>query len=351
MYAFGTSTFTVTMTQAMPTRVLPVDPVHPEPGIIAQGADCLRAGRLVAFPTETVYGLGASALDAAAVARIYAAKGRPAHNPVIVHVGDIAQARSLVTDWPDQAELLAARFWPGPLTLVLPRSAQIPDIVAAGGPTVALRWPAHPVAQALIRTAGVPVAAPSANRSMHISPTRAEHVLRSLSGKVDLVLDGGPTPGGIESTVLDVTTTPPRLLRPGLITAGQIEQVVGAVRTGSAANPIGEREALPSPGMLPRHYAPRVPLEVVASSQQRVHALLICGERIGWLCFEDAPDAEDGVIRLVMPAEPAEYAAQLYAALHTLDALDVTRIVVERPPEGDAWAAIHDRLRRASTPA
>ncbi|MCS6777324.1 MAG: L-threonylcarbamoyladenylate synthase, partial [Chloroherpetonaceae bacterium] len=230
----------------MRTRVLPVNPVHPEPGAIAQGADCLRAGGLVAFPTETVYGLGASALDAAAVARIYAAKGRPAHNPVIVHVADVVQARSLVTEWPEQADLLAARFWPGPLTLVLPRNAQVPDIVAAGGPTVAIRWPAHPVAQALIRAAGVPVAAPSANRSMHISPTRAEHVLRGLTGKIDLVLDGGPTPGGIESTVLDVTAMPPRLLRPGLVTAGQIAQVVGTVLTSDAADRIEEHRALPS---------------------------------------------------------------------------------------------------------
>ena len=175
----------------------------------------LRRGGLVAFPTETVYGLGANALDAEAVRHIFAAKGRPATNPVIVHVAEIARVREVVADWPPLAERLAGRFWPGPLTLVLPRHPALPALVTAGGPTVAVRVPLHPVALALLRAAVVPVAAPSANRSTRLSPTRAEHVLAGLAGRIDLLLDGGPASGGLESTVLDVTTVPPRLLRRG----------------------------------------------------------------------------------------------------------------------------------------
>ena len=201
----------------------------------------LRGGGLAAFPTETVYGLGANALDAAAVARIFAAKGRPANNPLIVHLADAAQVREIAADWPESASRLAERFWPGPLTLVLPRRDIVPDIVTARGPTVAVRVPAHPVAQALLRAAALPLAAPSANRSTELSPTRAEHVLRGLEGRIDLLLDGGPTAGGIESTVLDVTIMPPRLLRPGLIGVAQLEAVIGPLmrvlprRSGSPA--------------------------------------------------------------------------------------------------------------------
>src|SRR5437660_12869477 len=177
-----------------------------EPAAIAEAAAVLRRGGLVAFPTETVYGLGGNALDPAAVARIFAAKGRPATNPVIVHVADAAGVPLVAAAWPDPAARLAARFWPGPLTLVLPRRPEVPDVVTAAGPTVAVRVPAHPVARALLRAAGVPVAAPSANRSSELSPTTAEHVLRGLGGRIDLILDAGPCPGGIESTVLDLTS-------------------------------------------------------------------------------------------------------------------------------------------------
>lgn len=186
---------------------------------IERAAEALRSGKLVAFPTETVYGLGASALDSAAVAKIFAAKGRPGNNPLIVHVESAEAARALAADWPAAAERLAEKFWPGPLTLVLPKRDCVPAITTAGAPTVALRSPAHPIARALLKAARLPVAAPSANRSQEVSPTLASHVLRSLGERVDVVLDGGPTTGGIESTVLDLCSQPPRLLRPGPITA------------------------------------------------------------------------------------------------------------------------------------
>ncbi len=202
----------------MQTIVLHVRADSPDVESIDYATSVLRSGGLVAFPTETVYGLGANALDAAAVARIFAVKGRPANNPVIVHVAAVDDVAAVATEWPEVAAHLAARFWPGPLTLVLPRRSEVPDIVTAGGPTVAVRLPAHPVAQAVIRAAETPLAAPSANRSTHLSPTQAAHVLQELEGQIDLVLDAGPTPGGLESTVLDLTSTPPRLLRPGLIT-------------------------------------------------------------------------------------------------------------------------------------
>src|SRR5262249_40594478 len=191
----------------------------------------LQRGGLVAFPTETVYGLGASALDASAVARIFAAKGRPAGNPIIVHVAEIDDAKRLVGDWPAVAQTLAERFWPGPLTLVLPKGACVPGIVTACGPTVAIRMPAHPVALALLRACKLSLAAPSANRPPALSPTRPEPVLAGLADCIDLMLDAGPTPGGLESTVLDVTTEPPRLLRPGLVTVAELESLVGHIES------------------------------------------------------------------------------------------------------------------------
>src|SRR6185437_10013251 len=208
-------------------QLLSVDPAHPEPAAIARAAELLRAGRLVAFPTETVYGLGANALDATAVERIYAAKGRPAYNPLIVHVADAGQVMSVATDWLDGAARLAAVFWPGPLTLVLPKRDIVPDAVTAGLPSVAVRVPSHPVAHALLAAARIPVAAPSANRSMMLSPTTGRHVARSLGESVDLILDAGPTTVGIESTVVDLTGEAPVLLRPGTISLVQLQAVVG----------------------------------------------------------------------------------------------------------------------------
>src|SRR4051794_31561009 len=314
------------------TTVLALHAIPPDPADVAVAAAVLHRGGLVAFPTETVYGLGANALDAAAVARIFAAKGRPATNPLIVHVAAAEHVWSVAADWPAVAARLAEHFWPGPLTLVLPRKPVVPDAVTAGGPTVAVRVPAHPVARALLRAAGTPVAAPSANRSTGLSPTRAEHVLKDLAGRIDLVLDAGPTPGGIESTVLDLTATPPRLLRPGLIGVAALEGLIGPVQRVPPSGP-AEARPLPSPGMLPRHYAPRTPLECVGDgARERVAELSRAGLRVGWLTFPDQGGGPPpGVVVVVLPSDPALFAAQLYAALHRLDEAGRDRIVVTLP--------------------
>ncbi|HEX2208930.1 MAG TPA: L-threonylcarbamoyladenylate synthase, partial [Longimicrobium sp.] len=250
--------------------LLRVDPVHPDPAALRQPAEVLRAGGLVAFPTETVYGLGAHALDPAAVQRIYEAKGRPSYNPLIVHLADVDAARGLASSWPEQAERLAAAFWPGPLTLVVPKNDSIPDSVTAGLPSVALRVPAHPVAHALLRAAGIPVAAPSANRSTQVSPTTARHVERSLGARVDVIVDGGPCPVGIESTVLSLVGPVPTLLRPGTVSVEDLRPVIGDVALPSSAT--DATAARPSPGMLDRHYAPRAAVRVLPR-QGRARAL------------------------------------------------------------------------------
>jgi L-threonylcarbamoyladenylate synthase len=319
----------------------------------------LRRGGLVAFPTETVYGLGANALDADAVAGIFRAKGRPANNPIIVHVGEPRDALGVVAEWPDTAQRLTARFWPGPLTLVLPRRETVPGIVTAGGPMVAVRVPAHPVALALLRAAGVPLAAPSANRSSRLSPTRAEHVLRDLDGLIDMVLDAGPAPGGLESTVLDLTSSPPRLLRPGLIQPEQIAAAIGAITQAPTA--AAKAGALPSPGMLARHYAPRTPLECVeGDATERVRARANAGEKVGWLMFgrwiiwdnlfATHPSSRWGqVFAGDLPGDPVECAAKLYDLLHLFDRVGLRRIVVELPPDTPEWLAVRDRLKRAAS--
>jgi L-threonylcarbamoyladenylate synthase len=315
---------------------------------IEQAANILRRGGLVAFPTETVYGLGANALDAAAVARIFEAKGRPATNPIIVHIANASQVPQVATAWPAIAAKLAERFWPGPLTLVLPKHANVPDIVTAGGPTVAVRVPVHPIAHALLEAVQLPIAAPSANRSSEISPTTAEHVRKALDGRIDMILDGGPCPGGLESTVLDVTTDPPRLLRPGLVTPEQIESVIGPIQRAAR---VDATRPLASPGLLDRHYAPQARLELADDDgRARVIELARSDESIGWLTWPDVPPVPD-VTRIDLPREPVGYAAGLYAALHALDAAGVQRIVVAKPPESDNWLAIRDRLRRASSDA
>lgn len=332
------------------TETVVVDAREPDRDVIARAARLVRDGGLVAFPTETVYGLGANALDANAVAGIFRAKGRPAGNPLIVHVADAESAKAIVAEWPDAAERLAARFWPGPLTLVLRRRPEIPDVVTAGGPTVAVRNPAHPVALALISAAGLPIAAPSANRSEQLSPTRAEHVALSLRGRVALILDGGPTAGGLESTVLALSAEGPVLLRPGLVTPADIEGVIGPIRRAPVSSPSAPPS---SPGMMPRHYAPRAPLEVAAEADERVRDLLESGERVGWVTFTSfvvAPSPDD-LVCVTMPTNAIAYAAQIYDALHRLDAAGVTRIVVDCVPCDDSWLAIRDRLRRAATPA
>jgi L-threonylcarbamoyladenylate synthase len=331
------------------TVVLSVDPARPDPEVIVRAAEVLRRGWLVAFPTETVYGLGADALDATAVSRVFEAKGRPGNNPLIVHVGGAGEAMRVAAEWPEAAARLAERFWPGPLTLVLPKRPELPEVVTAGGPTVAVRVPAHSVALALLRAAGLPVAAPSANRSSELSPTRAEHVFRGLAGRIELILDGGPTTGGIESTVLDLTTRPPRLLRPGLIGLTELEAIVGPVQRPSL--PLSVPSPLPSPGMLARHYAPRTPLHCLeGGSGEIVEQLLRDGLRVGWLTFSANPDYSltPGLVHVQLHADPAAAAAELYARLHQLDGAGLDRIVVSLPPDTEVWAAVRDRLRRAS---
>jgi L-threonylcarbamoyladenylate synthase len=283
----------------------------------------IRSGELVAFPTETVYGLGANALDPAAVEKIYAAKGRPASSPLIVHVNSIGMARALAREWPEKAERLAQRFWPGPLTLVLPKRQHVPDNLTAGLDTVGIRIPSNGIALALIREVGLPIAAPSANRFSELSPTTAEHVRAGMGDRVAMVLDGGRTTVGIESTVLSLAGPEAILLRPGMISQAEIEEVIGAVRverdvTGSAH---------PSPGMHARHYSPKTPLILVRPGQP--------------------PSGSRGV-RLQMPTDPGQYAAVLYERLHQADSENWDWIEIELPPDDPAWAAIRDRLERAA---
>ena len=323
-----------------------IDPVAPDPAIIGRAAALLRHGGLVAFPTETVYGLGAHALDAVAVQRIYAAKGRPAYNPLIVHLSDQRRALDVVSEWTEPAEELARAFWPGPLTLVLPKRPAVPDSVTAGLATVAVRVPVHPVAHALLIACGIPIAAPSANRSMQLSPTTGRHVEQSLGSEVDLILDAGATTLGIESTVIDLTSTIPTLLRPGTITVGSIEAVVGSIRIASNAR---AGDARPSPGMMDRHYSPRARLLLADCSDvdsviahERQH-----GHRVGALVLKN--HATDGLVRsLHMPRDSAGYASQLYTALHSLDDAGCDVIIVERVPDSDEWRGIRDRLQRAA---
>ncbi len=299
-------------------------------------------GGLVAFPTETVYGLGADGLNPEAVARIYAAKGRPATNPVILHVADAAAARELVSSWSAEAQGLAERFWPGPLTLVLPASNLVPSIVRAGGSTVALRCPAHPVALALIRATGRPLAAPSANRSQHLSPTLAQHVASSLGDAVDLILDAGPTAAGLESTILDLTGGRPRILRPGPIGPAELAVLVGPVDLWEGAVKAGEVQA--APGMAERHYAPRARLELVAPGA----GLMEVSGLVAYVGLGSLPDLPETVRGILLPMDADAVAARLYALLHELDDAGFERIFMERPPENEAWLAVRDRLWRAS---
>ena len=335
-------------------RLHAVDPANPDPDIIADAAARLRIGELVAFPTETVYGLGANALDAGAVARIFAAKGRPSYNPVIVHVPDVDAARGVVTHWPDAADTLAAAFWPGPLTLVLPKAPQIPDLVSAGLPLIGVRVPAHPVALALLRAARVPVAAPSANKSNQLSPTSAQHVLRGLADVDGVVLDGGDCAVGIESTVIDLSTDVPALLRPGGVSVEALERVLG-LNIELAAAPATADAPRRSPGALDRHYAPRARVQMCAAGDgialaTSIDALRSAGARVGvvtWSDF-DLPFSSDVSVRQ-LPGDAAEYAALLFATLHELDARGVSAIVVESVPDLPIWDAVRDRLRRAAS--
>jgi L-threonylcarbamoyladenylate synthase len=327
----------------------------PDAAGIAAAAGILAHGGLVAFPTETVYGLGANALDASAAAGIFTAKGRPADDPLIVHVlavEDVARVAQVV----EGVATLARRFWPGPLTLVLPKRAIVPDVVTAGLPSVAVRVPAHPVAQALLRATGLPLAAPSANRFGHTSPTRAAHVLADLDGRIDAVLDGGATQVGLESTIVDLASEAPRLLRPGGVAAEDVEEVLG--RALALPRPTDRPEA---PGMLPTHYAPRTPLILIAGPApaardrlaQEVSGALGRRLRVGVLLLEDDRELLDGVVaeRVGSYAQPDVSAARLFDALRALDVrqCDVLFARELAEPQRGLGRALADRLRRAAT--
>lgn len=303
---------------------------------LSRAAALLREGRLVAFPTETVYGLGANALDAAAVARIFEAKGRPLTSPLIVHIASEEMLERVVTEWPEPARLLAQAFWPGPLTLVLHKQPRVPDLVTAGLPTVGVRMPSHSIALALIRECDLPLAAPSANRFTELSPTRAEHVRQSLGDRVDMILDGGPCVVGIESTVLSLAADRPLLLRPGGISRELIEDVIGPIDLVTAVDD-GPHS---SPGLHPRHYSPRTPLLLSKDGEvpDSGHG--------AFLQIEHSPVAAAHVVR--MPRTPEAYAAALYRTLHDLDGQHFDWIAVERPPATPEWEAVLDRLRRAA---
>jgi L-threonylcarbamoyladenylate synthase len=314
---------------------------------IAQAVEVLKRGGLVAVPTETVYGLAADATSEAAVRAIFAAKGRPVDHPVIVHVAD----PNAIDDWarevPDSARALAAAFWPGPLSLVLKRSPRALDVVTGGQDTVALRCPAHPWARALLQAFGGALAAPSANRFGHLSPTTAEHVRADLgekpTGALDLILDGGACPVGIESTIVDLSGAQPTLLRPGSITRLALEQVLGT----PVAEPGGD--APRAPGRLERHYAPRTPLEVVPVDRLGSRLAALFHLRVAVL----APAAvlqtlrAQPAVQIAASEDAVAYSRELYANLHELDQAGVERIVVSAPPDGGEWTAVNDRLRRA----
>jgi L-threonylcarbamoyladenylate synthase len=332
-------------------------------GEVGRAVEILRGGGLVAFPTETVYGLGADATNADAVAKIFAVKGRPPTNPLIVHVADAATARRFAADWPLAASHLAERFWPGALTLVLPRTAEIVRAVTAGGETVGLRVPAHPLALQLLRKFGGPVAAPSANKSNRISPTTAQHVRDELGDAVDLILDGGRCGVGIESTVLDLAARWPTVLRPGAVTREQIEAVIGVAVSDAAGDPPDHTVAR-SPGQQLLHYAPRARAfrfqparlrEALAAVRQMEPSPgpvgIICFESLGW----------GGYPLAIMPNEPPAYARELYATMRSVDdtLAELPRqkpwsptglILIEMPPDRPEWAAVRDRIIRATAP-
>jgi L-threonylcarbamoyladenylate synthase len=325
---------------------------------VRRAVELLRDGAAVALPTETVYGLAANALDPKAVSEIYRIKGRPAHNPIIVHVASAEMARTCVADWPDLAEKLARSFWPGPLTVVLARAKRVPDIVTAGGPTVGVRWPSHPFIQAVIRECGFPLAAPSANLSNRISPTTALHVRSQLGDKVRLIVDGGPSQVGIESTVLDLTTTPAHVLRPGMIHAAALEAVIGRVSgagfsVSGVTCQVSGAKRLRSPGLLQKHYAPRAKLVVwdwrdEAELRRKISNLKSQISNCAVIAHSRIPSPHGFGQVSVVPHDPAAFARALYGELHRCDEAGAGLIVVESPPDLPEWMAVADRLRKAA---
>jgi L-threonylcarbamoyladenylate synthase len=334
----------------MNTEILPTSTPAQFAAAVERAAELLRAGELVALPTETVYGLAANALNEKAVARIFEIKGRPTYNPIIVHVASNEMARDCVAEWPAVAEKFARAFWPGPLTLVLPRAEKIPDAVTAGGPTVGVRWPSHPFMPAVIRACGFPLAAPSANLSNQISPTTAEHVRRQLTGKIPLIVDGGASQVGIESTVLDLTVSPPRILRPGMIHPESLAAVAGGIQD-PAAPATGQK--LKSPGLLTKHYSPKAKLVLwhwrdTADLQAQLAAARFKMADGHVIAHTQIPAGLGAARVSVIPHDAKAFARVLYAELYRCDAAGAQWIVVEAPPAQPEWAGIADRLRRAA---
>ena len=361
----------------MTTRVLTVDPQHPDPATIEEAAEALKAGKLVAFPTETVYGLGANALDERAVTKIFAAKDRPSNDPLIVHIAHVGQVAQCAATFPADARKLALSFWAGPLTLILPKKPSISDLVTAGLPNVALRAPSHRVARALMEMAGVPIAAPSANRFSRPSPTTAAHVKADLDGRVDLILDGGATDIGLESTIVDFTVTPPVVRRPGGITVEQVRSLVPDVVLASDHHHVSaegrsaekdESAPQPAPGQFARHYAPRAQLTLYQGSADRVVARLgadvrtavATGARVGILAPQEDLNALAPIVASAAAAGRVEvrpYGArndldragrELFAALRDLDDTGVSLIFATSVGDQGLALAIRDRLARAA---
>ena len=331
-----------------------------DPASIARAAGCLRQGGLVAFPTETVYGLGVHAMDVTAVQRLFAAKGRPAHDPLIVHVSSIEQAAVLTTGLPPEASALASAFWPGPLTMVLPRDGAVPREVTAGLDTVAVRVPAHPVARALLEAAGIPIAAPSANLFSRPSPTTAAHVLEDLRGRIDMVIDGGPTSVGVESTVLDLTSAPPRVLRPGGVSVERLRALLPHLEIFGASVATGE--AARSPGLLSQHYSPRTPMALYSGAPdaarqaivKRIHQAIADGLTVGLLATREQSAAlgplSVPVVDLGSEQDADAVARRLYAAIRELDAANLDLILAQQVAHTQGlWQAVADRLTRAAT--
>jgi L-threonylcarbamoyladenylate synthase len=319
--------------------------MHDDRNIIEQAVHLLQSGELVAFPTETVYGLGADASNPAAVAKLYEAKGRPGNHPVIVHLSELSQLSFWTSQIPDNAMRLAEKFWPGPLTLILPKAPHVLDAITGGQKSVGLRVPSHPLALDLLKAFGGGVVAPSANKFGRLSPTKANDVRSEFHDQVAMVLDGGPCAVGIESTIVDLTGSQPMILRPGMIEQAEIESVIGAVRL--AAQFVEDESITRAPGGLPSHYAPTTPLKLAhADELQRIIDNLPKGRvRIAVMAFSAAPLEMDWIIA---NSDPHAFARDLYSNLRQLDKLQLDQIIVEVPPEDSHWDGIRDRLVRAA---
>lgn len=336
----------------METEIATIETTELFEAAVEKAARLLKKGQVVAIPTETVYGLAGNIFNQKAIKAIFAVKGRPSANPLIVHIASIEMARQCALTWPHSAEILARAFWPGPLTIVLEKRPAIPPIVTAGGDTVALRWPSHPFMQAVINNCRVPLAAPSANLSSRVSPTTADHVRRDLAGKIPLIVDAGPAAVGIESTVVDLTVRPFRILRPGMITEKQISAALGVSEEGDVVD-VPSATTLKSPGMLEKHYSPRARLVILdwkdqADFEKKLAELQLHKAGVHVLAHDRIPQLGSLGKVCVIPQDAEAYARALYAELHRSDMEGAETILVEAVPESGEWAGIRDRLKRGA---